>query len=82
MTLHVIYTGHGIYLSKQIYSSWKEIQEEYCDYKTSLGPWSPEEVIEYLNDEYSDLTPSAEQQVSMFIQSMHLAHELKYRSST
>ena len=39
-------------LSKKRYSDWREIQEEYESYVTSLGPFSEEELVEFLSEEY------------------------------
>ncbi len=79
MHLHIIYTEQEMLLSKRVYSSWQEIQVEFTDYKASLGPWTEEEIIEYLADEYSDLEPSAEQQVASLVSSMQLAYKLSFR---
>ena len=54
-------------ISKVRYKSWREIQDEYKCYKTSLGPWSAEEVVEYLADEYTRLNPQAKIQVSSLL---------------
>ena len=54
-------------LSRKSYASWRQIQDEFDDYMTSLGPWSPKDVIEYLGTEYSDLSPSAADQVQAFL---------------
>jgi hypothetical protein len=67
MQLHIIYTEQDMLLSKRRYASWREIQGEYERYKASLGPWSDDQVVEYLTDEYSDLSPSAQEQVSAFL---------------
>jgi hypothetical protein len=67
MQLTLIYTESNFLISKKQYLSWREIQDEYPDYKTSLGPWSVDEVIEYLAEEYSTLNPSALEQVNNFL---------------
>ena len=67
MRLHIIYTEAGVLLSKRQYSSWRAIQDEYPGYKASLGPWTPEEVTDYLSQEYSDLSSSASEQVGAFL---------------
>lgn len=56
-------------LSKEYFSSWREIQDRYAGFKASLGPWEHDEVIEYLTDEYSRLKPSASIQVNAFVAS-------------
>lgn len=63
MQITIIYLKDEMLISKINYESWREIQDEYDDYKTSLGPWSTDEVVEYLNDEYINLNPQAEVQV-------------------
>jgi len=67
MQLHIVYTETNILLSKHPYTSWREIQDEYESYKTSLGPWEHDEVVEYLADEYPNLSPSAQEQVVAFL---------------
>lgn len=52
LNLNVIYTRSNlILLSRRQYSSWQHIQEDVRDYMTSLGPWSPEQTIEYLRED-------------------------------
>ncbi len=67
MQLHIVYTETNMLLSKHPYMSWRENQDEYENYKTSLGPWEHGEVIEYLADEYPNLSPSAQEQVGAFL---------------
>lgn len=78
MDLQIIYTELRVYLSKKSYASWKEIQNEFFDFKTSLGLWPANEVIEYLTDEYSYLKPSASEQVKNFIQDKVETCELSF----
>ncbi|RKP47005.1 hypothetical protein [Trinickia fusca] len=82
MDLHVIYTrSDGILLSRRQYESWRQIQDEIPDYITSLGPWSLEQVVEYLDSEHSRLDPSAAEQVSTFLASAEPDIELKFERS-
>lgn len=67
MELHIIYTETDMLLSKARFDSWREIQDQYSDYKTSLGPWSPGAVIDYLAFDYPDLAPSAAKQVEALL---------------
>ncbi|MBN1254430.1 MAG: hypothetical protein JXA50_04085 [Deltaproteobacteria bacterium] len=67
MQLHIIYTETYMLLSKRSYGAWREIQEEFENYKASLGSWEDDEVIQYLSDEYSDLYPSAKEQVEALL---------------
>ena len=64
MELHIIYTESAMLVSKERFSSWREIQYRYAGFKTSLGPWEDEAVIAYLSDEYADLMPAASIQVN------------------
>lgn len=76
--IHIIYAGTRILLSRKPYLSWREIQEEFCDYSASLGPWSEVEVTEFLSDEYQMLMPSAATQVSAFIDSDAVIKEVSF----
>ena len=67
MQIHIIYTETEMLLSKRAYASSREIQEEYANYKSSLGPWSYDVAVEYLAAEYLDLSPSADEQVTKFL---------------
>lgn len=61
--LHLIYTQSEMFASKRPCSSWREIQDAYAGYVSSLGPWSEEDAIGYLQDEYPNLWPNAEEQI-------------------
>ena len=76
--LHLIYTETRMLLSKKHYGSWREIQDEYPDYKTSLGPWNIEESIEFLAQEYSDMAPCASEQVRSLIDSSAMTCEIRF----
>lgn len=39
-------------LSRKRYSDWREIQDEYESYMTSVGPFSVEELSSFLSEEY------------------------------
>ncbi len=39
-------------LSRKQYSGWREIQDEYESYMTSVGPFSVEELLGFLSEEY------------------------------
>ena len=54
-------------LSKKSYNSWREIQDEYDDYKASLEFDTIEEIEDYLVLDYSDLKPSAKVQIAKFM---------------
>jgi hypothetical protein len=78
MELHLIYTETNVVLSKKQYGDWMQIQKEYPDYKASLGPWSLEEMIDFLNEEYSNLQPRADTQVNEFYNSGDITKELSW----
>ena len=68
--LYVVYLRDDrILLSRRRYESWQQIQEEVVGYMTSLGPWSTEETIEYLDEEHPELDPTAATQVSALLAS-------------
>lgn len=53
--LHLIYLRSGaIILSREGYRNWRDIQEAFHDYMTDLGPWTAEEVIEFLRIDFGD----------------------------
>ena len=55
LKLYIIYLRDGrMLVSKKVYSSWREIQDEYEAYMTSLGPWTVEAVLDYLRTDYPD----------------------------
>lgn len=41
-------------LSKRPYGSWREIQVEHPDYKASLGPFLPSELLDFLASDFGD----------------------------
>ena len=66
--IQIIYIQTDMLLSKHPYPSWREIQNQYPDYVTSLGPWDEDTVIEYLANEYPDLSPHPKKQVVALIE--------------
>ncbi|MGN6260564.1 MAG: hypothetical protein ACTHNO_07520 [Ralstonia sp.] len=80
VNLYIVYLrGDGILLSRQRYESWQQIQDEVADYMASLGPWSPEETIEYLEDEHPGLDPSAATQVRTLLASAESIVRLRFK---
>jgi hypothetical protein len=65
-------------LSKHPYQSWREIQNQYPEYMTSLGPWEEKTVIEYLADEYPELSPHPQEQVNALIADTQEARVLTF----
>ena len=52
--VHIIYLRSGwMLVSKKRYPTWRQIQEEFPDFMTSLGPWPFSDVLKFLEDEYS-----------------------------
>lgn len=51
--IHLIYLKPDrMLLSQKQYSDWREIQDEYESYLTSVGPFSIDELMEFLSEEY------------------------------
>ena len=67
MQITIIYTKQEMLLTKKAYVGWREVQAEYLGYKSSLGPWEIEEVVDYLEFDYANLEPSASVQVNALI---------------
>lgn len=63
-TLHLIYVGEEILLSRRAWTSWREIQDAFEGYKASLGPWVDAHVIEFLSDDHAIAPPSTEAQIA------------------
>lgn len=53
----IVHTEFGMCLTTTAYSDWREIQSVFDDYKTSLGPFESDELIEYLAVEYPTDAP-------------------------
>ena len=55
MKIHYIILEKKLVLSKKDYNNWREIQDDYYDdYKSSLGPWTKNELIDYFKLDYKD----------------------------
>ena len=80
MKLHLIFTDSEVVLSKREYKSWREVQNDFFNYKASLGPWCPNEVIEYLIDDQSNMEPDASTQVQELLISEHFEMALRFKS--
>jgi hypothetical protein len=65
--LYIIYLESRMLLSKKCYSGWRQIQDEFADYKASLGPWPVVEVLEFLCTEYPSHCPFNRQQIDRFL---------------
>ena len=67
--LHIIYLESRMLLSRKLYSGWREIQDEFADYMTSLGPWPVVAVLDFLRTEYPADPPFTEEQIERFLMS-------------
>ena len=67
--LHLVFLTSQLFLTKKPYTHWTEIQAEFNDYKTSLGPWKSEEVIDFLQSEYPEAPPFTAAQIQNFMRS-------------
>ena len=49
---HIVYCEQVMLLDKGPYNDWRAIQDLYVDYKASLGPWTEDEIVGYLRDDW------------------------------
>jgi hypothetical protein len=57
--IHIVFRRENpTTLTKKCYRDWREIQDEFDDYVTSLGPWTVSEVIDFWKTEYPTDYPS------------------------
>jgi hypothetical protein len=75
--LYIIYTEDEIVLSRKHYKDWRQIQAEHKFFKASLGPWTNDAVVDYLEFDYKELSPSAAEQVQSFLKSGDLTIALQ-----
>jgi len=67
--LTIVHTDHGMCLTTTQFARWQEVQDAFSGYASSLGPWSPSEMIEYLAIEYSTAPPFADETVQRLAKS-------------
>jgi len=67
--LTIVYLRNGLLLSKRTYRDWREVQDQFFDYKTSLGPYNLDDLFSLIHDEYGDKPPFLREQVEAFVQS-------------
>jgi len=77
--IHIIFTEDEVLISTEPYASWREIQGEYDGYKASLGPWDAATVSSWLDEEYSDLIPSAEEQVLALVSGSRATQSVSFK---
>ena len=54
-TAHIVFLRKGpIVISKVHYLDWKDVQDDFDDYMTSLGPWEVDEILSHFQSEYGD----------------------------
>lgn len=50
--LTLIYLRNVVLLSKRQYRDWRDIQDQFFDFKTSLGPYTVEALFDFLDEDY------------------------------
>lgn len=61
--MYIVITENEVIITKQDYPSFREIQSDYVDFVASLGPWLPDEIIDFLEFEYPNSARSIKEQV-------------------
>jgi hypothetical protein len=52
VNLHIVFLEDRTLITKRPVGDWREFQNLYADFKTSLGPWTAEQVIDFVETEY------------------------------
>lgn len=65
--LTLIFTAHALLLAKQRYPTWRAIQDEFFDYQASLGPFTADELFDYLRADYRTTPPFDRADVERFL---------------
>ena len=66
--LMLVFTRHALVLSTRRYRSWQEVEDDFGDYISSLGPYSVDELFEYLTNDYTTSTvPFDRAEVERFV---------------
>jgi hypothetical protein len=50
--LHIVFTKEAMLLVKRPGVDWRALQDEFFDYKSSLGPYDIDGVVDALRDEW------------------------------
>lgn len=75
--LTIIYLTDGrMLVSRKVYTHWREIQDEYDTYQTSLGPWPLDEVVDFIKTEYPDKAKSRVEAITQLTGSRRASCEL------
>jgi hypothetical protein len=64
----IVHTKRGMLLTKDTYLDWREVQDHLDDYIASLGPYSNDELLDYLAVEYPTNPPFPPGRVAAFLQ--------------
>lgn len=48
----VVLLNETILLTKESYDDWRELQDRYVDFTTSLGPFEPDDLLEFIDEEW------------------------------
>lgn len=69
--MYVVITEKELILSKRDYRSFAEIRNDFFNLVSWHGPWSEDDIITYLETEYTDLALCAKEVVERLIHSEH-----------
>ncbi len=76
---NIIFTKNSkILLSSEIYENWKEIQNMYENYMTSLDFETIDEIIEYFMAEYNFSQKKSKELIEPIIKSINTTIELDF----
>ncbi len=76
---NIIFTKNSkILLSSEIYENWKEIQDMYENYMTSLDFETIDEIIEYFMAEYNFSYEKSKELIEPIIKSINTTIELDF----
>jgi len=59
----IVHTEGGMCLTTKQFGGWREVQGDFEDYKTSLGPFDVDELVDYLRIEYPSRAPFSQDDV-------------------
>lgn len=54
---HIVFLKRAMLVARRPGADWRALQDEFLDYKTSLGPWALAQVAAWLAEKYG---PDAE----------------------
>jgi hypothetical protein len=50
--LTLVFLRNGVLLTKREYGDWRELQDQFFDFQTSLGPYNIDTLFGFLDEEY------------------------------